>query len=190
MFRVIKITSAKINYDEFHHLHDVVIMLQYFANHLAILQTDLHALEKHAFYDKYKIARSYCKILHCMKSVRIRSFLYSVSLRIQSECGEIRTRKTPNMNTFHTGLLSRVIPKTICFYLIIHIYTCHQSLLIWLDVAIFGLWLKSVVCYKKKEPPQVFYKKSVLKNFAKFTGKHLKKRGSSTGVFLWIWRNI
>ena len=49
-------------------------MLQYFANHLAILQTDLHALEKHAFYDKYKIARSYCKILHCMKSVRIRSF--------------------------------------------------------------------------------------------------------------------
>ena len=125
-----------------------------------------------------------------MKSVRIRSFLYSVSLRIQSECGEIRTRKTPNMNTFHTGLLSRVIPKAICFYLIIHIYTCHQSLLIWLDVAIFGLWLKSVVCYKKKEPPQVFYKKSVLKNFAKFTGKHLKKRGSSTGVFLWIWRNI
>ena len=50
---------------------------------------------------------------HCVKSVRTRSFSgpdfpafrlhmerYSVSLRIQSECGKIRTRKTPNTNTF------------------------------------------------------------------------------------------
>ena len=26
---------------------------------------------------------------------------------------------------------------------------------------------------QQKQPPQVFYKKGVLKNFAKFTGKHL-----------------
>ena len=26
---------------------------------------------------------------------------YGVSLRIQSECGEIETRKTPNTDTFH-----------------------------------------------------------------------------------------
>ena len=52
--------------------------------------------------------------VHCVKSVRIRSFScqyfptfglntrrYSVSLRIQSECGTIRTRKTPNTDTFH-----------------------------------------------------------------------------------------
>ena len=56
---------------------------------------------------------------HCMKRVRIRSFsgpyflafglnpdrytshLSSVSLRIQSKCGKIRTGKTPNMDTFH-----------------------------------------------------------------------------------------
>ena len=51
---------------------------------------------------------------HCVKSVRIQSFSsthipafglnteqYSLSLRIQSECGEIRTRKFPNKNTFH-----------------------------------------------------------------------------------------
>ena len=51
---------------------------------------------------------------HCVKSVRIRSFSglyfptfrlngdrYSVSLRIQSECEKIRTRKTPNTDTFH-----------------------------------------------------------------------------------------
>ena len=49
-----------------------------------------------------------------MKSVRFRSFSgpyfsafelnterYSVSLRIQSECGKIRTKKTPNTDTFH-----------------------------------------------------------------------------------------
>ena len=51
---------------------------------------------------------------HYMKSVRIRSFSgpyfpefglntkrYSLSLRIHSECGKIRTRKTANMDTFH-----------------------------------------------------------------------------------------
>ena len=27
---------------------------------------------------------------------------YSVSLRIQSECGKMRTRKTPYLDTFHT----------------------------------------------------------------------------------------
>ena len=54
------------------------------------------------------------KTEHCVKSVRIRSYpgqyfpafglnteRYSVSLRIQSECGKIRTRITPNTDTFH-----------------------------------------------------------------------------------------
>ena len=52
---------------------------------------------------------------HWVKSVRIRSFTgpyfpafglnterFGVSLCIQSECGKIRTRKTPNTGTFHT----------------------------------------------------------------------------------------
>ena len=51
---------------------------------------------------------------HCVKSVCNRSFSgslfpalglnterYSVSLRIQSECGKIRTRKTPNTDTLY-----------------------------------------------------------------------------------------
>ena len=132
---------------------------------------------------------NYCKILLCKKSVRIRSFSglyfpvfglnterYGVCLRIQSKCGKIRTTKTPNKDTFHAVLPLRVLLKTICFYFIIHIYSCHHSLLIWLDVPIFRLWLlKSVVCYKKKQPPEVFYKKGVLKNFAKFTGKYLSQ---------------
>ena len=50
----------------------------------------------------------------CVKSVRIRNYSgpyfsalglnterYSVSTCIQSKCGKIRTRKTPNVDTFH-----------------------------------------------------------------------------------------
>ena len=52
--------------------------------------------------------------IHCMKKVLIRSFsgLYfpafelntERSLHIQSECGKIRTRKTPNTHTFHAEI--------------------------------------------------------------------------------------
>ena len=55
-----------------------------------------------------------CKPAHCVKKVRIRSFSgpyfpafrlnterYSGSLRIQSKCRKIRTRKTPNTNLFY-----------------------------------------------------------------------------------------
>ena len=57
------------------------------------------------------------------------------------------------------------------------------------------------------QPPEKFYKKSILKDFAKFNGKHqrqsiflnkfaglrpltLLKRDSDTDVFLWILRNV
>ena len=59
--------------------------------------------------------------IHCVKSVHIPSFSgpyfpafglntvrYSVVLRIKSECGKIRTRKTWNTDTFHTVLQSDV----------------------------------------------------------------------------------
>ena len=59
----------------------------------------------------------------------------------------------------------------------------------------------------KKQPPEVFYKKAVLKNFSILTGKYLcsslfliklksfrsatfLKRDSNAGVFLWIFRNF
>ena len=55
-----------------------------------------------------------CQINHCVKSVRLRSYSgphflafgrkkerYSASLLIQSECGKIRTRLTPNKDTFY-----------------------------------------------------------------------------------------
>ena len=49
--------------------------------------------------------------LHHVKSVHIRSFsgplfpaFYSVNLLIQSEFGKMRTRKTPNTDTFYAVL--------------------------------------------------------------------------------------
>ena len=54
------------------------------------------------------------QIKHCVKSVRIKSYSgphflafglntkrYTVSLRIQFQCGKIRTRITPNTDTFY-----------------------------------------------------------------------------------------
>ena len=38
---------------------------------------------------------------------------------------------------------------------------------------IFCLFILEIFMSLQKEPPQVFYKKGVHKNFAKFTGKHL-----------------
>ena len=62
----------------------------------------------------------------CVKSVRVRSFSdpifpafglntkrYSVSLRIQSKCGKIRTRNTPNTDTFHSVIFIRRFPALI-----------------------------------------------------------------------------
>ena len=66
---------------------------------------------------------------HYVKSVRIRTFSgsyfppfglnterYGVPLRIQPECRKIRTRKTPNTNTFH-AVFPNTIPVTVVFML-------------------------------------------------------------------------
>ena len=66
---------------------------------------------------------------HYVKSVRIRTFSgsyfppfglnterYGVPLRIQPECRKIRTRKTPNTNTFHE-VFQNTIPVTVVFML-------------------------------------------------------------------------
>ena len=52
-----------------------------------------------------------------------------------------------------------------------------------------------LICNNRSSRPEVFCKKCVPRNFAKFTRKHLcqklyLKRDSGTGVFLWILRNF
>ena len=59
---------------------------------------------------------------YCVKIIRIRSYYgsyfpafglnterHGVSLRIQSECGKIQTRFTPNTDTFHVVFVSQTI---------------------------------------------------------------------------------
>ena len=58
-----------------------------------------------------KVLRNTFNFWQCVKSVRIRRFSgahfpefernMEICFRIQSECGKKRTRKIPNMNTFH-----------------------------------------------------------------------------------------
>ena len=66
--------------------------------------------------------------LHCVKSVQVRSFFWSVFFRIrteyerygeirsisliQSECGKIRTRNTPYLDTFHAMLILTIKPSS------------------------------------------------------------------------------
>ena len=60
--------------------------------------------------------------MHCVKNVHIRSYFgsyfpefrlnmerYSISIRIQSECGKMLTRITPNTDTFHVVVLTSAI---------------------------------------------------------------------------------
>ena len=74
-----------------------------------------------------QVCDSLCNLLcnnHCVKNVRIRRFagpyfpafglnteIYTVSLRIQSECGKIWTRKTLNTDIFHPVNTLRVVVK-------------------------------------------------------------------------------
>ena len=64
-------------------------------------------------------------MVHCVKSVCIPSFscpyfpafglnteMYGVSLRVQSECGKIRTRKTRKTGTFHAMVIVGTIVGT------------------------------------------------------------------------------
>ena len=70
---------------------------------------------------------------HCVKSVRIRSNSglhfpafrlnterYSVSLRIQSKCGEIRTRKIPNTDTFLAVKIVSTILHGVLLYSVLY----------------------------------------------------------------------
>ena len=68
--------------------------------------TDFHFLQINKCYSK-DISRN-CPFLYrmvlcekCLYSKLFWPVFYSVSLRIQSECGKIRTRKTPKTDTFH-----------------------------------------------------------------------------------------
>ena len=126
-----------------------------------------------------------------MKRVQIQSFFwsvfYGVNLRIQSDYRKIRTRNSSVFENF-----SRSVTKS-------------KSLILSSKKTFFSDFINSEL---KQSPMTVFrwlryIKKGVLKNFAKFTGKHLcqslffnkvdatlLKQNSGTGDFAWILRNF
>ena len=108
---------------------------------------------KNQFFDSLKMLA-----VHCVKIVRIRNFSgpyfppfglntkrYSVSLRIQSECGKIRTRKTPNMDTFHAVV-------ALIFKKIDPIDKVNYSLISILPLSILAQWHFSISPENVREP--------------------------------------
>ena len=98
--------------------------------------------------------------IHCVKSVCIPSYSgpqfpafglnkerYSVSLRIQSECGKMLTRITPNRNTFYRNIKD--------FFLFIKLYCfqkIYQNIHQILDLASKQKSKKSKVACPRKSP--------------------------------------
>ena len=86
---------------------------------------------------------------------------YEVSLRIHSECGKIRTRKTPHLDTFHAVLVP-FTNRRLFFELL-----SYKAL--WMETSSEHSWgIK-----ERRSRPKVFCRKGVLRNFTKFTRKHL-----------------
>ena len=112
--------------------------------------------------------------LHYVKSVRVRSFpgpyfpafgqnteRHAVSLRINSKYGNIRTRKTPNTDTFHVVLSEKMkfshdknAMSSQCWIWICKIYI-------------------DLLPTRRSSSSVAFCKKVPLKKIAKFTWKHL-----------------
>ena len=108
--------------------------------------------------------------------------------------------------------LQRILLLVFIFIFIVDkpsIIGCFRNVTRWVEENVCLLRVKSLVWayYYKRQPPEVFCKKGVLKNFANFTGKHLcwsiflimlqalnpatfLKRESNTEVFLWNLRNF
>ena len=92
---------------------------------LQLLHVYLETISDRIFFPRVSLSEDNS---HCVKSVRIWNFSgtyfpafrvnterYSVSLCIQSECGKIRTRITPNMDTFHAVFKFKL---QVAFYLV------------------------------------------------------------------------
>ena len=120
-------------------------------NHCEVLGTEADShicrirLDKFNNSFKYAEAQFFSGDTHCVKSLRIRSFsapyfpafrlnMDWVSLRIQSECGKIRTRKTPNADTFHS-----VTVQDMKHYIVPSLFT-HKP-----DVAVVHICLNNVI---------------------------------------------
>ena len=89
------------------------------------------------FFSKYEqiciFLRLFRRSFPCVKSIRVRSFFgpyfpefglntkrYGVSLRIQFEYGKIRSRKTPNTDTFH-AVFKKYLKENLIFCVVLEV---------------------------------------------------------------------
>ena len=96
-----------------------------------------------------------------------------------------------NIYTYYTLTYQKTLPKVlkILFYLFLKSSEVFSVSLLGFSRAKKNKIKLSWEHVASEQPPEVFCKNGVLKNFAKFTGKHLYQslffnKGASTGVFL------
>ena len=162
----------------------------------------------------------------CMKNVRIWSFScpffqalglnterYSVSLHIQSECGKVQTRKSPNANTFHTVCFCMMLlTSRHCLFFsssqfkqtnwkmftIKKFLLCHE-IFFWNKIVKNGSWIKCRLIYS-------FEKICSYENLQIVLSKHIWRKNLSdhlylfqsktsmllTGIYLlkWLWSPV
>ena len=104
---------------------------------------------------------------------RNEEFIWQKSYSKQNQMSYLTWRKLTYMNRNWTGKLQ----VTVLFTYIFRKKLCPHTFKASLEEVIVMRSEKMKAKYMKgnvqKQPPQVFYKKGVLKNFVKFTGKHL-----------------
>ena len=111
-----KFTTVAKNFFSIDQPMNLLLMLQLFA----LTRPSSFQLKWQPLYPQWVLsfAGGWQRKSQCMKTVRIRSFSgpyfpafglrterYRVSIRIQSGCGKIQTRKSPNMDTFYAVFL-------------------------------------------------------------------------------------
>ena len=120
-------------------------------------------------------------LCHCLKSVRIRSFsgpyfaafrlnreINSVNLHIQSECEKMRTRKTPNTDTFYVVYLGHKQRKIRQSFAELIEYKCCNFTIVTVFLKICSHCGKLYFLYKVGKSCQ-FYFRAMFQNLFKTT---------------------
>ena len=128
-------------------------------------------------FSKIKEIKYSCKkimeVRSCVKSVQIRSFSgpyfptfglnserYGVSLRIQSECGKMRKRITPNTDTFYAVCNQNIFRNIVYSEPEKYSETCQAS--IWRSVFLMNRSILRTIIYSE---PLVYFETMVYSEF-------------------------
>ena len=109
-----------------------------------------------------------------LEVILARIFSHSDAIRRECRCGKTRTRITPNTDTFYAAKFCWILAVRHCAS---NIVATIQYWSVWYHNEMWNFTIyvimKELTLKEQKQPPEVFYKKGVLRNFSKFTWKHL-----------------